>query len=318
MIRLPSTLAEARTTEGTLRAGGTDLTELRRRGIRSGAVVDLRDVPGLDTIGRTADGGLRIGAMVPLAAVARDPQVTARWPGIALAAGALATPQIRARATVGGSLLQEVRCWYFRSPEFACLKKGGATCFARAGDATFHSLVDRGPCIAPHPSTLAVALLAYEAQVEIDGTNVRDVPGLLGDGSDPRQTHALRPGQVLTSVLLPPAYPGEQAGYFRAISRARAEWPLVECSLRVRLDGQGAIAAMTFALGGIANRPIRYDDAGRAAVGLKPDDPRVDDLFVGLAPKSFPLPQAAYKARLVPPTIRETLDRALAGPKVPA
>lgn len=314
MITLPTSLPAARSATGTIRAGGTDLTELRARGIATGPVVDLRDVPGLDGVGPTADGGLRIGAMVPLTRVSAE--TVAKWPGVGLSAAALATPQIRARATMGGSLLQQVRCWYYRSPEFVCLKKGGATCFARTGDAVFHSLLDLGPCIAPHPSTMAMALLAYDARVEVDGTTIRDVPTLLGTGQDPRQTHALREGEVLTAVLLPAPMPGEQAGYFRAISRARAEWPLVEAIVRVRLDETGVIAFLQIGLGGIANRPLRYDDAGRAAVGLRPDDPRLDDLLLSLVPKSFPLPDAQYKARLIQPTVREALDRALAGPKV--
>jgi xanthine dehydrogenase YagS FAD-binding subunit len=315
MITLPTTAAQARAADGTFRAGGTDLTDLRARGIATGPLVDLRDLVGANSIVPTAEGGLRIGALVTLDQLATDPVVLAGWRGVALAAGALATPQIRARATVGGSLLQQVRCWYYRSPEFPCLKKGGATCFARGGDAVFHSLVDLGPCIAPHPSTMAVALLAYDARAEIEGADLRDIPTLLGDGTDPRSTHALRPGQLLTSVVLPPPLAGEQAGYFRAISRARAEWPLVECVVRVRLGADGAIDFATLALGGIANRPIGYPDAGRALVGLKPDDPKVDDLLLGLAPKRAPIAQTAYKALLIPTTVRDTLDQALAGPR---
>lgn len=318
MITLPTTLAEARQAEGTIRAGGTDLTELRHKGISTGSLVDLRDVAGFDAVVPTTDGGLRIGAGVPLARLAADPAVAASWPGVALSAGALATPQIRARATLGGSLLQQVRCWYYRSPEFQCLKKSGATCYARTGDAVFHSLVDLGPCIAPHPSTMAMALLAYGARAELEGGDPRTIPQLLGDGSDPRQTHAVRPGQILASIVLPPPLPGDRAGYFRAISRARAEWPLVECLIRVRLDDAGKIGAMSIALGGIANRPLLFEDAARALVGLDPTDPKIDDVFLGIVPKTFPIAQTRYKALLVQPTLRETFDRALATPPVAA
>lgn len=315
MITFPKTLAEARLAQGTIRAGATDQSELRHKGIVSGAIVDLRDLPGLDAIETTPDGSLRIGALVPLARIAADPRIVASWPGIAAAAGGLATPQIRSRATLGGSLLQEVRCWYYRSPEFECLKKGGATCFARAGDAHYHSVVDLGPCIAPHPSTMACALLAYDAKVEV-GSELRDVPAVLGDGADARKTHAIRPNEVLSAVILAPAITGEQAAYFRTIHRAHAEWPLVECTLRVRLDATGTIAALHIALGGIANRPMRFDEAGRACVGLLPSDERVDGILTSMVPERATLVQAAYKARLIPMTVRETLDRALAEPKV--
>lgn len=310
MITLPKTTEEARAAKGTVRAGGTDLQELRHKGIVEGPVVDLRDLAGADAIELGADGTARVGALVRLATLAEDPRIRAGWPGLADAAGGLATPQIRARATVGGALLQEVRCWYFRSAEFQCLKKGGATCFARAGDAVFHSAIDTGPCIAPHPSTLACALLAYDGKAEVDGA-LRDVPTLLGDGRDPRRTHAVAPGELLGAIVLPPPVPDERGAYLRAISRARAEWPLVEATVRVKLDG-GAISSLVMAVGGIANRPIRYDEAGRAAVGLRPDDPKLDDLLQALAsPPGATLPQAAYKLRLLPTTLRDALDRAL-------
>ncbi|MEQ1504541.1 MAG: FAD binding domain-containing protein [Myxococcota bacterium] len=318
MITLPTTLPQVKACEGSLRAGGTDLSELRHRGIATGPVVDLRDLPGLDAVTATPDGGLQLGALARLARIAADPAIAAGWAGLSEAAGGLATPQIRARATLGGSLAQQVRCWYYRSPEFQCLKKGGATCFARSGDAVYHAAVDLGPCIAPHPSTMAAAVWAYDGRIQVDGAEFRDVPTALGDGKDPRSTHAFGPGELVTAVVLPAPVVGEQGAYWRAIHRARAEWPLVECVVRVRLDDAGAIAALVVVLGGIANRPLRFDEACHACVGVAPDDPRLDDIFGAMVIPSASLPQTAYKARLVPTTIRETLDRALAGPKVAA
>jgi xanthine dehydrogenase YagS FAD-binding subunit len=315
MITFPTSIEAAGAAQGRLRAGGTDEQELRHRGIVSGAIVDLRDVGGLDAIESTEDGGLRIGALVTLRALAADERLRAGYPGLAAAAGGLATPQIRARASVAGSLLQEVRCWYFRHRDFDCQKKGGAVCYARGGDHALHSAIDLGPCIAPHPSTMACALWAFDAQIEVDGA-LRDVPALLGPGTDPRRTHALEPGQVLTAVVLPPPVAGERSAYFRAIHRARAEWPLVEVTARVGLAEDGTIGALVLSAGGVANRPIRFDDAARALVGLEPDDPKVDTVLAALGKPAENLPGTAYKARLIPTTLRETLDRALASAPV--
>lgn len=314
-IALPTSLDMARATPGTLRAGGTDLTDRRHRGVHDGDLVDLRDVDGLDHVTPLEGGGLEIGAGVSIARIAAEPVVHDGWHALAEAAGGLATPQIRARATLGGGLLQEVRCWYFRSAEFTCLKKGGATCFARGGDAEFHSVVDKGPCIAPHPSTLAVALLAYGATAVVNG-EVRGIAELLGDGTNPRQTHALGEGEILEAVRLPPPIPGDRGAYLRAIHRSRSEWPLVECALRITVD-RGKIMSLAIALGGIANRPIRYDDAAAACVGLATDDPRLDGILKSLVNTERALPQAAYKALLVPTLVRDTLERALAAPAAP-
>lgn len=315
MIRFPTTIEAAQAAEGRLRAGGTDEMELRHRRIVSGPVIDLRDLPGLDTIETTEDGGLRIGAGVPLRVLADEPRIRRGWPGLAAAAGGLATPQIRARATLGGSLLQQVRCWYYRSSQFDCLKKGGETCFARGGDHVFHSALDTGPCIAPHPSTTACALLCFDARIELggDAQALRTVPELLGDGSDPRQTHALPPGALLSAVHLPPPTPGDRSAYFRTIHRARAEWPLVEATVRVHTDASGAMTDLALAVGGVANRPMWYEEAARALLGLEPDDPKVDAVLAPLGKPDARLPGSAYKARLIPPTLRETLERALAG-----
>lgn len=316
MIRFPTTIEAAAASEGRLRAGGTDELDLRHRRITSGPVVDLRDLAGLDRIETIEAGGLRIGAMVPLAVLATDQRIRGGWPGLAGAAGGLATPQIRARATLGGSLLQQVRCWYYRSVHFDCLKKGGGACFARGGDHVFHSALDTGPCIAAHPSTMACALWAFDAGIEIGGDleALRTIPELLGDGSDPRETHALQPGEVLTAIHLPAPTAGDRSAYFRTIHRARAEWPLVESTVRVHTDEAGVMTGLALAVGGVANRPLRYDDAARALIGLRPDDPKVDAVFAALGKPTEELPGSAYKARLIPPTLRETLDLALAAP----
>ncbi len=153
MIRFPTKLDDASTTDGVIRAGSTDLMERRRLGLADGPLVDLRDLPGLDQIDWDA-GGAKVGARVTIAAFAADPKIQAAYPGLAAAAGGLATPQIRAVATMGGSLLQRSRCWYYRNPEQQCLKKGGDRCLARAGDHLYHSCFDLGPCVAVHPSTI--------------------------------------------------------------------------------------------------------------------------------------------------------------------
>jgi xanthine dehydrogenase YagS FAD-binding subunit len=304
---------------GTIRAGGTDLTDRRVRGVHTGDLVDLRDMEGMDTL-EVRGGMLRIGALVTLAAIAEHEGVRAGWPALAQAVESIGTPQIRARATAGGALLQEVRCWYYRSSMFHCLKKGGPACFARDGDHRFLSAVDLGPCIAPHPSTLATALLAYDARCEIalpaspsgkasgDG-RLRDVPTVLGDGSDPRQTHALARGEVLTLITIAAAPRAEKSVYVRTTHRAHAEWPLVECVARVTRDTKGAFTSVVLVAGGVANRPLRLEKHAKALIGKKPDDPQVDEVFAPLGRAAQKLPQTAYKAALIPATLREALDR---------
>ena len=108
------------------RAAGTDLSERRRTGVSRGPIVDL--VASTETTGIVwgSDGAARIGASTSIATIAADAQIARAYPGLAAAAGGLATPQIRHLATVGGNLAQRSRCWYFRNPHFYCFKKGGS------------------------------------------------------------------------------------------------------------------------------------------------------------------------------------------------
>ena len=317
MITFPTTPEEALAAEGSYRAGGTDLMDLRHLGRRGGDTVDLRDVAGLDAVEPTPGGGLRIGARITVAALAEHPAVRAGYPALAMTAGGLATPQIRARGTLGGNLLQDARCWYFRNPTFRCLKAGGSTCFAREGDNLFHSVFDQGPCVAIHPSSLGMALMAWDAQVDIAGGASRTVAALMGDGRDPRRTHTLEPGALITAVLLPPPHPGDRSTYFRAIHRARAEWPLVEVVARLVVDGS-RIGAAAVTVGGVANTPLRLAQVEAALLGQPATQGTLDTASAKAADGASPLSMTGYKVDLVKGAVLTALEQALASAPVTA
>src|SRR4029453_34023 len=163
------------------RAAGTDLSERRRSGVSTGPLIDISAAP--DTIGMHwgTEGSLRIGAFTTIAAIAADARVAAAYPGIAASAQGVATPQIRHLATLGGNLAQRSRCWDFWNPHIARLKKGGRDCPARTGNHLYSVAFDLGPCVAPHPSSMAAALLAYEATVTTDHRKGLSIGELLGD-----------------------------------------------------------------------------------------------------------------------------------------
>jgi len=310
MLTIATTLEEAAAAPGELRAGGTDVQERRRSGIASGPLVDISRLPGLNTIAWGDDGAATVGALVSIDAVARDERVRAGYPGLAQAAGGLATPQIRLMGTMGGALLQRIRCWYFRHPAFDCFKKGGEGCPARAGHNPNGVLFDLGPCAYPHPSTLGMALLAYEAQVEVNGRELRPAAALFGDGADPTRDHTLAPGELLTRIVLPPPIRGERAAYARAIGRAEAEWPLVEAiALLVVEDGQ--IRRARVVVGGVANIPLRLPAVEAALAGRPAAPETLAAAAERAADGATPLPETGYKARLLPATVLEVLERAV-------
>jgi xanthine dehydrogenase YagS FAD-binding subunit len=290
------------------RAAGTDLSERRRSGVSQGPLIDIAAAP--DTIGIAwgTDGAARIGAFTTIAAIAADARIAQAYPGLAAAALGLATPQIRHLATLGGNLAQRSRCWYFRNPHIACLKKGGTECPARAGNHLYSVAFDLGPCVAPHPSTMAAALLAYDAGVSTDRRSGLTIGALLGDGSNGAADHALQPGEMIRSIELPPPVPGERAFYKRAISRSHAEWPLVEICARAVVSA-GSFQFIRIAAGGIAPVPLRLF-ASEAILQGAPASPSTIAVAAEQATAgATPLPMTEYKLDLLRGVVHDLLER---------
>ncbi len=310
-LTMATTLDEAKAASGEIRAGGTDIMDRRRHLISTGDIIDISKVSGYDDITATDDGGYRIGAKVKLDTVANHPDLIEKYPGFAMATGALATPQIRYMATMGGVLLQTTRCWYYRNDGFHnCYKKGGDSCPSREGDHRFGVAFDISPCAFPHPSTVGMVLMNYDAQVEINGSEIRSIADIYGDGKDPAITHTLKDGEILTNIILPAPTSDERASYFRSISRARAEWALVETSVRMVVDDSDTIILARVAIGGVAHIPMTLPNVEEALVG----QPATEETFEAAAKVAIegvnPLPQTTYKVPLIYGTVLETLNRA--------
>jgi xanthine dehydrogenase YagS FAD-binding subunit len=291
------------------RAGATDVQDRRHRGVTVGPVRDIEPTPERTTCRWQPDGGVRIGSLVRVEKVAADPAIRAAYRGLSAAAGGLATPQIRAVATVGGALAQRSRCWYFRQPIFSCFKKGGQSCPARQGDHRLGVLIDLGPCVWPHPSTLGVALMAYEAVADTSRGRRLTMGELFGDGSTAASDHLLEPDELIEAVTMPPPRAGEQAGYLRGIARSAAEWPLVEVVIRLRIT-DGVIEDVVVAAGAVANVPIRLTSAEAMLRGCAVGDARAR--LEGMAISGTLLDSTSYKLPLLRGCMAAVAAQALA------
>lgn len=311
MTMFPTSVSELDVGDGVVvRAGGTDLQERLRSAASVGEpapeLVDLTGIGGFAGITDRADGGVRIGAGTRMAVVARE--LADRFPGLAITTGSLATPQVRNHGTIGGNLTQRTRCWYFRHPGLDCVKSGGEGCPARTGRHLYGVAFDRSECVHPHPSSIAMALLTHDAWVELaDGTTMT-VDELLGDGADPTRDHRLPDGAVIVAVHVGEPWPGERGAYFRSISRFEAEWPLVECVVRARFDGD-TIAAVGLALGGVATVPLRMPAAEAILNGASLDDATIAAAAEACTEGANPLAGTTYKVDLIAATVTETLQR---------
>lgn len=309
MLTIAEKIEDIQAGTGEIRAGGTDLHDRYRVGISAGPIADIHKLPGLKTIEQN-NSSTTIGALVTIDTVGRDPFIVENYSGLAQAANGLATPQIRWAATIGGNLLQRTRCWYYRHPDLPCTKKGDASCGGRDGHHPNGVLFDHGGCAHPHPSTLAVALLAYDATIKTSTREI-SVAALYGDGAEHARDHLLADGEVLTHIILPAPRSGERTAYFRSISRFEAEWPIVECMVRLAVD-DGHISAAGIGVGGVSQIPMRLTNVEAALVGNPATQQTLDEAAQRSIEGANPLPQAAWKLDMLVGTVLEALEQALA------
>src|SRR5580692_1280734 len=191
-------------------AAGTNLLDLMKGGVtQPKRLVDISHLPGLDRIEDLPDGGVRIGALVRNADLARDRNFARRFPAVAEALLAGASAQLRNAATVGGNILQRTRCAYFYDVASACTnREPGSGCDARGGDNTLHAILGWSEnCIATHPSDFCVPLVALDAVVEVEGrAGRRDIPLEIFHRlpqDTPQRESVLEPGELIVAVRLP-------------------------------------------------------------------------------------------------------------------
>lgn len=304
----PRAIAEAQAYSGEYRAGGTDVEARRRIGLTQPVTIDLRRLPGMAGIDVRSDGSTRIGAMVKIREVAG----LRAYPALAAVAASLANPHTRAVATVGGNLLQQTRCWYYRTGEVECHKTGHDGCPARAGIHHFGNVFDTSSCVAPHPSSLAMALGAYDAMVEVSPGGKRPIEELF-DPVDPRSEHRLTAGEVLVAVNLPPALIGERAAYGRATGRALAEWPAVEVACSLTLKDSGEIGRIRVVAGAVGPVPLRLRGVEAGLWGRVPTAETIAEAARHAVDGARPAPQAAGKLRLLVGLVADVVERAVAG-----
>lgn len=306
MSTIANSISSAQNAQGEYRAGGTDVTDRHRHHVTKGEIVDVSRIPNLDGIVYGGEG-CSIGALVSIDQLARNPEIQKHYPGLAQAAGALANPQVRRAASMGGALLQRNRCWYYRHEDISCFKKGGNSCPMREGNHQYGVCFDLGPCVSPHPSTLGMALMAYDAEIEVADKGRRNIAALYGDGNQATSDHLLGAGEFLTHIHLPKPLTAERSHYARSISRARAEWPLVEVLVRGNVSPTGELSNVGVVIGGVANIPLRLKQVEAFLNGKKGNGEIYKEAGAMAIVGANPLSGTKYKLELVSATIESTL-----------
>ena len=294
-----------------IKAGGVDMMDLMKENlIAPSRLVNLRTVPGLDRVSDSMDIGLRVGPLVTLARLATEPAVQQRYRALADAAGHAATPQIRNMATAGGNLLQRPRCWYFRSEQHVCKKKGGARCFAQDGENAYHAILGNGTCAIVHPSALAVALVALGARVELTGpSGAREVPlesFFVSPEQDVTRENAIGQSDVLTDIRVPPPAAGATSAYMKQGEKESFDWPVAEVAVVLERKGD-TCARASIVLGAAAPTPWRARAAEAALVGKAIDETTARAAAKAALQGATPLSGNAYKLPVFEAIVRRTI-----------
>lgn len=287
--------------------GGTDLLVTIREGLaRPERIVDLRAIPGIDAIEWGTDGAVRIGAAAGIAALAGDERIREQFPALAMACDSVGSPALRNMGTLAGSLCQRPRCWYFRSG-IPCLKSTGPTCPAVDGQDRHLAIFGGGPCHAVHASDPAVALVALDATVAIEGAHGRrSVPiaefFVLPD-PDPRRENVLRPGEFIVAVELPADSSGGRQRYTKVLQRGAWDFALASIAVTRRRDG-----GVRLVLGGVAPIPWRVNPSVEEDVASAPlAEEDLDVLAERALYDARPLSGNDYKATLARSLLREAM-----------
>jgi xanthine dehydrogenase YagS FAD-binding subunit len=298
-----------------LLAGGTDLLDRQKEYVsQPDKVISLTALRGSFAEIAAVNGTLQvtIGAGVRLVEIAESNLLRA-FPALTSAAGQIAGPQIRNMGTLGGSLCQRNRCWYFRDEHVNCLLKGGRKCFAQEGENQYHAIFTQGhPCVIVHPSTLAPPLIAFGATAQVVGPKGnRDVPIeklFQAPVKETQREHTLAANEILVSVKIAPTVP--QGAKFANASyevkqRETCEWPLVQASVAFVLERGGKVAkGVRVVLGHVAPTPLLSESASKALEGKEVTEATAAAAGEAAVEGARPLSQNEYKVQLLKTAVK--------------
>jgi xanthine dehydrogenase YagS FAD-binding subunit len=285
--------------------------------LQPGQLIDINGLP-LREIEQTAEGGLRIGALVSNADLAWHPQIEQRYPLLSKAILAGASPQLRNMASTGGNLLQRTRCYYFYDTATPCNKREpGSGCSARDGRNRIHAILGASEhCVAVHPSDMCVALAALDARVHVEGPHGKrrlelvDFHRLPGD--QPQQDNVLVEGELITAIELPVEGFASHCAYLKVRDRASYAFALVSVAAALEMDGE-IIRRARIALGGVAHKPWRLEEAEELLSGKRAESECFAAAADRLLQGAQPLADNAFKIDLARRAIVRALTEAAGG-----
>jgi xanthine dehydrogenase YagS FAD-binding subunit len=292
-------------------AGGTDLLGKMKDEILPkypGAIINLKTIPGLEYI-REDYNTLKIGALTRLEDIATHPGIMDGYGALGEATRRAASPHLREMGTLGGNVSQDIRCWYYRSPNnrFPCLRKGGGRCYAEEGENRYHSIfggsVEKKGCLAVHPSDTAPALIALDAKVmtskqSLDVENLFDVKV--------HRTVVLDFDEIITGFEIPRPLENSKSAFVKFALRKTIDFPIVNCAAMMTSRG-GKVTSARVCLNAVYVKPYRARKAEDFMIGKEINEANAEAAGEKVVADAQPLRHNGYMVQIAKVMVKRSI-----------
>ncbi|MCJ7596763.1 MAG: FAD binding domain-containing protein, partial [Desulfobacterales bacterium] len=273
-------------------AGGTDLlAACKLRNVRPAMLISLRGIEALRGIEFQEGEGLRIGAMTRLHQLRYDPSIQEHYPALARAAGSVGAVQLQLMGTLGGNLCLNTRCIYYNQSE--TWRKSRAVCLKMGGDVC-HVVPKGERCYAVFSGDTAPVLIALDAKARLISSREEREISLrelyTGDGKEPI---ALRSGELLQEVRIPPARGTQSSIYLKYRKREAIDFPMVGVAVRMDSNGEGVCTECKVVLNAVGSAPSEVPEAGKLLKGKVPTAALIDEAAEWAEKQAHPVANTA-------------------------
>jgi len=289
--------------------GGTDLLQQMKDGlVQPDVLINLRTVAGVDQVSPTRNG-VAIGGLIKLSEVSSDELILNQYPLLAQAASSVGTPQIRNAGTLSGNVMQRPWCWYYRNG-FNCFKAGGEQCFSVTGENQQHAILGGGPSYIVHPSDVAPALVALDAEFEVIGPDgersLSAAEFFVLPSVNPAKENVLTEQEVLAGVRLLGPAANTRSAYHKIMDREAWTHAVVSAAVVLEMDGDSCRQAR-IVMGGVAPVPWRVPEAEALLAGQRITPELARQVGQQAVAGAVPLEKNGYKVQLASTVVERTI-----------
>ena len=298
------------------KSGGIDVFDWVKEGLlKPQKIINIRNIPGLDKITYDPKKGMSIGSNVTLAEIASNPDIKTNYLALYQAVNHAATPQLRNMSTLGGNIAQRNRCWYFRSADHDCFRKGGDRCFARhseTGENENHAIIDNGSCVSVHASSISTALMAFNASVVfINGEGEKKIVTMddffVTAAKDISMENILKAKEIITEIILPAPTKNTKSAYIKQVARESYDWSLGDVAVVFEVSGNNTCRSASIVLGAAAPVPYRSMEAQQAIENKEITTENALAAAKAAMAIARPLTKNGYKVPLFVSTIKQAI-----------